>query len=154
MEVKVITSKGEWFVECSSFPSIENIYQNISFGNIPQKVSFGSRWSDFKFTCNKKIFANFQVVSEHKFIIIVNKNENCFFIDENFHIREEGIAPNYSEGSGELSGITVDYTICFSCPSIYSCDSLDLKGLKNKKEIGSVLKKYLAKTRLKNYENN
>ena len=37
MKVKVITAKGEWVVECESFPCMENIYQNVSFGNIQQK---------------------------------------------------------------------------------------------------------------------
>lgn len=154
MEAKVITAKGEWVVECKSFPSMENIYQNISFGNIQQKVLGGSRWTDFEFTCNTRIFTNFQVVGEHKFIIIVYKNENCFFIDENFSIKEEGIKTNWNEDSTEMLGLTVNYTVAFSNPSVYNLDSLDVKVFKNKKEIGSVLKKYLAKKRLKNYENN
>lgn len=157
MQLKLITAKGEFLIECEKNPSIENIYKNISYGSMQQKVFGGRRWSDFEFICNTRIFENFQVVSEHKFIIIVYKDENCFFIDENFQIKEEGIKPIWNELKGGLRvmpGITVNYTICFSCPSIYGCDSLDLEGLKNKKEIGNVLKKYLAKTRLKNYENN
>ena len=154
MEAKVITAKGEWIVECKNFPYMENIYQITSFGNVQHKVLGGSRWSDFEFISDKRIFTNFSVISEHKFIIIVYENENCFFIDENFFIREEEIKQNLSEDSKEMLGIIVNYTVCFSNPSIYTFDSLDVKSLKNKKEIGNVLKKYLAKTRLKNYENN
>lgn len=154
MQLKLITAKGEFLVNYEKNPYMENIYDDVCFGNIKQKVIRGSVWTDFEIISNEKIFTNFSFVYEHKFIIFVYKEENCFFIDENFHLKKEEVKANWNEDSSEISGLTFNYTIGFSNPSIFNLDSLDLKGLKNKKEIGNILKKYLVKTRLKNYENN
>lgn len=151
MAAKIITAKGEYKIEYAEFPTVENIWQEVNDGLSIVKLFYGKRWSDFNIKSKKEIF-NYSFLSEHKFFIFVYQNESSFLIDENFWIRS--IEIKTENGISGLKELNYEYSIVFQDPSIFNIDSLDLKIFKNKKQISSVMKKYLAKSRIKIYENN
>jgi|LakMenEpi03Aug12_release.lakeMendotaPanAssembly.Ray.scaffolds.fasta_scaffold328620_2 hypothetical protein len=152
MKGKIITAKGEYKVEYDKAPTVEKIYRDISYGNIVQKQCFGSKWENFNIKSTQEIF-DIALFREHKFFIFVYENESGLFIDESFFVNSIDMEVKYDDNL-EVSGFIYEYSIVFQNPEFYHIDSIDVKSFKNKKQIGSILKKYLVKSRIKIYENN
>ena len=146
MKGKIITAKGEYEVEYDKIPTVESIYRDISYGNIVQKQYFGSKWENFNVTSTQEIF-DIVLFREHKFFIFVYENEVGFLIDESFFVNQTNMELKYDDNS-EIDRFIYEYSITFQAPEFYHIDSIDLKSFKNKKQIGSVLKKYLVKSRI------